>query len=80
MLGDSAIDMRDEALHDHRMLRLLEGKVSERVPVLMTPRMKDAADNSATDSGQNLSEWIRHTVARRLAQIERERIVRDLPS
>lgn len=78
MLGESAIDTHDGACHDHRMLRLLEGHVSERVPLLTTPQMKSAASDAATDAGQNLSEWIRHTVARRLAEIERGRLSEEL--
>ncbi len=46
------------------MLELLEGRPTERVPLLLTPRMKDAANAMADRREQNLSEWLRHQIAK----------------
>lgn len=53
--------------YDVLMIELLRGKASVRVPLLLTPQMKAAVLDKAAASEQNLSDWIRWTLAERIA-------------
>lgn len=56
------------------MLELLEGRPTERVPLLLTPQMKDAAIFMARAKKQNLSDYLRHLIAA-AADSERGRLL-----
>lgn len=51
------------------MIELLEGKATERVPLLLTPKMKSAVRAMAKSRNQTVSDFLRFLVAR---EAERE--------
>ena len=51
------------------MIELLEGKATERVPLLLTPKMKSAVRVMAKSRDQTMSDFLRFLVAR---EAERE--------
>ncbi len=56
------------------MLELLQGRPTERVPLLLTPQMKDAAVFMAKVKKQTLSDYLRHLIAA-AADGERDQLV-----